>query len=167
MFFLLEILIVLIIIIIIVVLIKNENARNILRTFSLTKPVEEQSLKQKFIPSFNSFESFGEKKCTDILETIFNNRKFSRFTENGINLRCFNRELMLNIEYENFEKYCYPNHVDKTETEFLERQKIKDSLHKYCIDKNIYVIYIPYDTQFSEIEKILMEKIPKCILNLR
>ena len=130
--------------------------------------------KKKEIPVKNSKgdskgDSKGEVECRRVLEKIFN-KKFDKdrpdFLKNNVTggkynleLDCYNKELMLAIEYQGIQHYKYTKFFHKSYEHFMNqcyRDEIKRML---CKKNNIRLIEVPYYIKIKDIERYIINEL--------
>lgn len=116
-------------------------------------------------------ESKGEIECRKVLENIFNkpfdksrpnflrNPVTSSFTDNNLELDCYNEELKLAVEYNGIQHYKYIPFFHKNKEAF-QNQKYRDFMKKELCEKNgVVLIEVPNTVKIENIRSFLIEKL--------
>ena len=113
-------------------------------------------------------DSKGETLCRQIFERIYqkpfpNTRPdFLRNPETGRNLELdgYNEDLRIAFEFNGIQHYQYPNWIHKTKEACLGQIKRDQFKIKKCNDIGIYLITIPYDVPYNQLEEYITARLP-------
>ncbi len=112
-------------------------------------------------------ESYGERKCRDILEKLFQ-KPFQRLrpsflnndvTSQNLELDCYNPELKLACEYQGEAHYKFIPHFHKNADAF-KNQQYRDYMKKVkCREHGVKLIEVPYNV--TDIEQHIINELKK------
>ena len=120
-------------------------------------------------------ESRGEKLCRSILEKFFNkpftsarpNFLLNPETNRNLELDCFNKELMLALEYNGAQHYDWPNTFHKTLEEFNAQRRRDDLKRRICESSGIYLITVPFRVPHHNLPKYIEYYLPENVQHRR
>lgn len=115
-----------------------------------------------------TYSSLGERYCVEFMELLFSPHQFVKVkppwlknprTGRRLELDGYCSELEIAIEYNGYQHYVWPNHLLKTEKEFL-AQKYRDKIKvEMCKDRGVFLICIPYSIPISQIPLAIYSKL--------
>jgi len=118
--------------------------------------------------------SKGESVCKQCLEFWFKKPFFSirpkwlksPYSENNLELDCYNADFKLAAEYNGIQHYVFPNKYMQTQEEF-ELQLAKDKFKfDRCNKLGIHLIIVPYTTKLKDIPEFLRRRLPPHLRDL-
>lgn len=114
----------------------------------INKPTGTYSTKKN-----RDYESKGEKECRRVLEE-YTGKPFPKarpdFLRNNVTggynleLDCFNRDLMIAVEYNGEQHYKYIPYFHKTKDAFYNLKYRDDMKKRLCLENGIKLIIVPY-----------------------
>lgn len=119
------------------------------------------------------FTSRGERTCNDVMEKIYG-VKFETVrpawlknpeTNRALELDCYNEQLKIAIEYNGIQHYVWPNFTGQNEQQFLNQVRRDELKKRLCDRQGVYLITVPYDIGFNEIENYIVSRLPENIRN--
>lgn len=113
-------------------------------------------------------ESKGEKKCRDVLQSIFHKPfpncrpdfMFNSVTGNNLELDMFNYDLKLAVEYNGQQHYKYTPFMHGNTKDKFYAQQYRDRIKKdACKKLKINLIEVPYTIKENQIEEFLKKEL--------
>ncbi len=109
--------------------------------------------------------SKGEKKCKEVLESIYK-KTFTRvrpdflYNLRNLELDMFCPNLGIACEYHGKQHYVYPSRYFKKKSLFLEQ--LRRDLYKLamCRKVGIYLLTVPYTVKLENIEEFIRQRLP-------